>query len=94
VKEDGVPVKAGFDEEVVKKVLEAEGRIPEAEQLTRTVRHFTDGLVLGTGALLTAVFEAQRAYFGPKRKSGPRKIRGGEWGNLRTIRDLQREATN
>jgi hypothetical protein len=76
VKEDGAAVKVRFDEEVVKKVLESEGQIPSAEQLTRTVRHFSEGLVLGTGALLTAVFEAQRAYFGPKRKSGPRKIRG------------------
>ena len=94
VKEDGTPVKVGFDAGVVKTVLEAEGRIPAAEQLTRTVRHFTDGLVLGTGALLTAVFEAQRAYFGPKRKSGPRKMRGGDWGGLRAMRDLQREDVN
>ena len=94
VKEDGTPVKVGFEEEVVKNVLEAEGRIPAAEQLTRTVRHFTDGLVLGTGALLTAVFEAQRAHFGPKRKSGPRKMRGGDWGGLRAMRDLQRNVEN
>jgi len=89
MKEDGRPLKPGFDKAVVAKVVEAEGRIPLAEQLTRKVRHFTDGLVLGTGALLTTVFEAQRAYFGPKRKNGPRKIRGGEWGELRAMRDLQ-----
>ena len=95
VKADGKPVKTGFDEVVVAKVVEAEGRIPMAEQLTRKVRHFTGGLVLGTSALVTAVFEAQRAYFGPKRKSGPRKIRGdGDWGPLRAMRDLQRDEVN
>ena len=94
VKEDGTPMKPGFGEAIVAKVVEAEGRIPVSEQLTRKVRHFTDGLVLGTGTLLTAVFESQRAYFGPKRKSGPRKIRGGDWGPLRAMRDLQREDVN
>ena len=94
VNEEGKPVKPGFAKAKVVDVLEAEGRIPAAEQLTRTVRHFTDGLVLGTGALLTAVFEAQRVYFGPKRKSGPRTIRGGDWGPLRAMRDLQRENVN
>lgn len=86
---EGQPPKPGFAQAEVERVLESEGRIPTGEQLTRTVRHFTDGLVLGTGALLTAVFEAQRAYFGPKRKTGPRKIRGGEWGDMRALRDLQ-----
>jgi REP element-mobilizing transposase RayT len=94
VNEDGKPLKLGFARAEVVEVIEAEVRIPAAEQLTRTVRHFTDGLVLGTGALLTAVFEAQRAYFGPKRKSGPRKIRDGEWGPLRAMRDLQKNAEN
>ena len=94
VNETGKPLKPGFAKAEVVEVLEAEGRIPVAKQLTRTARHFTDGLVLGTGALLTALFEAQRAYFGPKRKSGPRKIRGGDWGTLRAMRDLQREDVN
>ena len=62
-----------------------------ADQLARTVRHFTDGLALGAGGLLTAVFEAQRAYFGPKQKSGPRKVRGGKWVQLRMMRDLQND---
>jgi REP element-mobilizing transposase RayT len=91
---NGKPMKPGFAKAEVVKELEDEGRIPAVEQLTRTVRHFTDGLVLGTGALLTAVFEAQRAYFGPKRKSGPRKMRGGDWGPLRAMRDLQRLSEN
>ena len=38
---------------------------------------------------LERVFEGQRAYFGPKRKNGAKKMRQGEWGGLSAMRDLQ-----
>jgi REP element-mobilizing transposase RayT len=94
IKADGTPMKAGFDVEEVAKVVAEEGRIPAAEQLTRTVRYFSDGLVLGTKELLEKVFEAQRTYFGSKRKTGSRRMRWGEWGTLRAMRDLQKPQRN
>jgi putative transposase len=84
-------VKKGFDAQEVVKVIEAEGRIPKVDQLSRRVRQFSDGLVVGTKEVLEQVFEQQRSYFSAKRKSGARKMREGEWGNLRAMRDLKAE---
>lgn len=91
IKADGKPLKKGFDAEEVAKVVAAEGRIPAAEQLTRKVRHFSDGLVVGTKDLLEKVFTSRRDYFSEKRKTGARTMRWGEWGSLRAMRDLQVE---
>jgi hypothetical protein len=41
-----------------------------------TVRYFTDGLVIGSRAFVDDFFEHRRDRFGPKRKSGARKMRG------------------
>jgi len=38
---------------------------------------------------LNEFFEEKREYFGAKRKTGARKMRGGQWGELWTARDLQ-----
>ena len=34
-------------------------------------------------------FERQREYFGERRKSGGRKMKGADWGELRVLRDLK-----
>jgi len=39
---------------------------------------------------VNSVFEANRDHFSARRKTGARKLRGGaDWGDLRTLRDLQ-----
>jgi putative transposase len=86
---DGSPIKAGFDVAEALEVAQKGGQLPSTDQLKRTVRHFCDGLVLGTRSHLEAVFSAKRDYFSEKRKSGARKMRWGEWGELRAMRDLQ-----
>jgi putative transposase len=91
VKADGQSAKKGFDAAEVAKVVAQEGRIPAAEQLAKRVRHFSDGLVVGTKDLLEDVFRSQRDYFGEKRTTGSRKMRWGAWGSLRAMRDLQVE---
>ena len=40
-------------------------------------------------AVVEGVFEANRRFFGPKRRDGARKMRFGEWGGLRTARALR-----
>lgn len=50
-------------------------------------RYFTDGQVLGSKAFVEEFFAANRDYFGPKRATGGRKIKGG-WNGLYTIRDV------
>jgi hypothetical protein len=51
-------------------------------------------VVLGTAEFVNAVFfreQELRSRFGEKRKTGARKMRGADWGELRILRDLQRE---
>ena len=53
------------------------------------VRYFTDGVVLGSRSFVNQFFTEKRIYFGPKRKSGARRIRGAHLENLNTVRELQ-----
>jgi hypothetical protein len=87
--EDGSPVKPGFKPEEVERVQPEKSRLPASTTLWQTVRYFTDGLAVGTKEMLERLFEEQRLYFGPKRKSGARKMRRGEWGDLSAMRDLK-----
>lgn len=59
------------------------------ELLQYRVRYFTDGVVLGSRSFVNQFFTEKRIYFGPKRKSGARRIRGAHLENLYTVRDLQ-----
>ena len=54
------------------------------------VRAFGEGLVLGSEAFVEGVFALTREYFGAKRESGARKLRGAET-DLRALRDLQKD---
>jgi putative transposase len=63
-----------------------------AAMLLHRVRYFTDGAVIGSKAFVNEAFAAARARFGPKRKDGARKLRGGgapAAGVLWSVRDLR-----
>jgi hypothetical protein len=80
--------------EVVEAVMEQGGAIPVHQVLRHRVRYFSDGAVLGTAAFVNAVFEREqslRKRFGEKRTSGARRMRGANWGELRVMRDLQKD---
>jgi REP element-mobilizing transposase RayT len=49
--------------------------LSEMEMLHHKVRHFSDGLAIGTKRFLNELFAVTRDYFGPRRKSGARKMR-------------------
>jgi hypothetical protein len=56
------------------------------------VRYFSDGAVIGSRAFVDGLFEQCRERFGPKRKSGARKMRGKAAGAadvLWSARDLR-----
>jgi REP element-mobilizing transposase RayT len=58
------------------------------------IRYFTDGAVVGSREFVEAVFDQCRERFGPKRRSGARKMRGNAAGAsnvLWTVRDLRQE---
>ena len=89
VDEDGRPLRRGFSSEEVQAVRDAGGRLPMQELLRCRVRYFSDGLALGTQAYLERLFARYRGHFGQRRQTGARRMRGGDWGGLCTLRDLR-----
>ncbi len=81
--------KGGFSRAEIKDVLESGGRLHVAEALRCRVRYFTDGAVLGSQRYVDDFFESKRDQFGVRRQNGGRKLRGGQWGDLRVLRDLK-----
>ena len=55
------------------------------------VRYFTDGAVLGSSEYVQEQFEAFRQFLGEHWTSGPRCMRGGDWGGLTVLRNLQKD---
>ncbi len=86
---DGRLHKLGIHRERVQQVLDEGGRLGHADLLRCRVRYMSDGMVLGSKEFVNDFFELQRDLFGSKRKTGARKMRGGEWNGLCTMRDLQ-----
>jgi len=81
----------GIDSERVKEVLESRGTLSKRELLSCRVRYFRDGLAIGSKAFVEDVFETHREWFGPKRKTGARKIKRSSE-PFYCLRDLQKEA--
>ncbi|HUF63973.1 MAG TPA: hypothetical protein VMN36_17980 [Verrucomicrobiales bacterium] len=82
-------VKRDFTRVEVEQVLRAGGKLPLAVALRCRVRYFTEGVALGTAAYLEEFFQARRNLFSAGRKWAARKVRGAEWGELRSARDLR-----
>jgi len=70
-------------------VVSAKGRLTLAEVLRCRVRYFTDGLVLGRKVYVEEMFRRKRSHFSPKRQDSARAMKGAQWGDLCTIRDLR-----
>jgi REP element-mobilizing transposase RayT len=85
----GATVRKGIPAEKVAEALAKGHALTPAEILRLRVRYFCDGLVFGTSGFVEATFRASRHLFGSNRNTGPRKLRGAEWGDLRTMRDLK-----
>jgi putative transposase len=90
--------------QVVKKGIKAGKVVAEMDRLEKSrdvalrqmlrwrVRYFTDGAVVGSRSFVEGLFDQCRGRFGPKRKSGARKMRGRASGAaelLWTARDLR-----
>ena len=83
-----VKARAGFSRERIEDEIKQGGSVPMWKVLRCRVRYFSDGAVLGSKAFVDSFFERERSRFGPKRKAGARKMRGGDWGSLMSLRDL------
>jgi putative transposase len=82
-------VRAGISREEVAKVWEAGGKLSLAQLLRCRIRYFTDGLAIGSESFVERIFEMMRGAFSEGRERGARKMKGGDWGELRTARDLR-----
>jgi putative transposase len=85
--------KGGFTPAEIQEVWKNRGRLPLSQALRCRVRYFTDGVVLGNTEFVDAFFENRRSHFGPKRKSGARRMKRADWGSLRSLRDLKEPVT-
>jgi len=82
--------KVVLDPEAIRRELKREGALTMGQVLRLRVRYFTDGVVLGSRNYVNGVFAEYRDRFGPRRKSGARRLRGLEaLGDLATMRDLR-----
>lgn len=84
--------RRGIDPKLVAQVIESEGgHLALHELLRHRARYFCDGVVFGRSAFVEKIFESRREQFSSKRKSGARKMRGGDWQDLSTMRDLRKD---
>ena len=56
--------------------LVAGQRVELAKRLRWRLRYFSDGVVVGSRGFVDEIFEGHREWFGPKRSSGARRMRG------------------
>lgn len=79
----------GLQPEKVRQVLERGGKLSTYELMRCRIRYFNDGVAFGSKVFIEEVFEQNRSFFGKRRKTGARKIRGSSLENLFSLRDLQ-----
>ena len=83
--------KKVLDRETILKVFEEGGELSVPELLRLRIRYFTAGVVLGTREYVDKIYAKHLKKHTPKRKKGARKMKGKYWGDLVTMRDLQKE---
>ena len=81
--------RAGFTQEEIQAVLAKGGELEFADALHCRVRYFCDGAVLGSRAFVDHVFQSHRQWFGRKRTTGARKLKGINAPSLFVARALQ-----
>ena len=86
----GRSLRRGLPPAQVLAVLKNKGRVNLVDYLQLNIRYFIDGRVLGTQKFVDQVFHAFPDCFGPKRRTGARRMRGLA-PKLYTLRDLQHD---
>jgi REP element-mobilizing transposase RayT len=80
--------RRGISREEVAKAWASGGKLSLVQLLRCRVRYFSDGLVIGSRGFVEWFFKAQRETFSERRRTGARKMKGGEWGDVRSARAL------
>jgi putative transposase len=86
---EGRGMRPGFSYEAVETVVALKGKLPLNEVLRCRVRYFTDGVILGSRVFVEEAFLRHRRQFGVKRQNGARALKGAQWGDLFTARQLR-----
>ena len=84
--------RRSVDAEKAAEVMNSGCKIKKTEAIRCRIRYFTDGVVLGSSEFVQSYFESHRKDFGSSRVDGPREMRGSDWGGLKCLRDLRKEA--
>ncbi len=92
--ETGEGGRTGFSEASVEEVIKSEGALPIAAVLMHRVRYLSEGVALGTGEFVEEVLarERERGRMSTKQEGSARRMQGADWGELRVLRALRREA--
>ena len=90
---DEIKRRGAISTEAADEVVKKKGEMSLGELLRCKVRYLTDGTVIGTREFVDRIFKAQPAKDRGKRKTGARKMRGGDWGEggLFALRDLRKD---
>ncbi len=75
--------------EAVTKVWAAGGKLSLAQLLRCRVRYFSHGMAVGREGFVELVFSPMREAFTSERKTGARKMVGGDWDGLCAARALR-----
>ena len=81
--------KQVLDPEVIKAELARGGELGLGQVLRLRVRHFTDGVILGSKDFVNEMFVRHRDRFGARRQDGARPIRGVPLPEISVLRDLR-----
>ncbi|MCP3971010.1 MAG: hypothetical protein GY717_11985, partial [Rhodobacteraceae bacterium] len=81
--------RAGLSREAVAKVWAAGGKLSLAQLLRCRVRYFSHGMAVGREGFVESVFTLVREAFTSGRKTGARKMVGGDWDGLCAARALR-----
>jgi REP element-mobilizing transposase RayT len=86
-------LRKGISKEEAERQRAQDGEIPLGKMLRCRIRYFTDGVVIGSRSFVDEAFVNSRARFGPKRKTGARRLKGDAapaGGVLWSFRDLRK----
>ena len=85
--------RKGMSKEDAERERKLDGEIPLGKLLRCRVRYFTAGAVIGSRSFVDEAFAKSRDRFGPKRKTGARRMKGdaaSAGGVLWSLRDLRK----
>jgi hypothetical protein len=83
-----------FPLDKVEEVIKRRGKLAPHELVRCHVRYFNDGLVIGSRKFVDEFYASRKEWFGPKRKTGARHLKGQSWDGVCTVRDLKKDAVS